>query len=84
MYTAIVTIPRITPETVKTLNASVPGLLSMGDVPLIETEWEATEQARKVAIKRLSSGSEYISGINSVTLNDAGTAWMVNLRISGD
>lgn len=87
MYNTVVTIPRITTETLIELKNIVPNLDKLVTIPVTENAAHAQLLATKKLNETLSHPSykyETIHSVDSVTLNEDGNEWAVSFTISGD
>lgn len=83
MYRYPVTIPRITVETLKALEAVSPAITQLVKIPITDTEVNATRVASDLVNSKLNS-RECILRLENIVLDETQDAWKVEFTICGD
>lgn len=83
MYRYPVTIPRITVETLKALEAVSPAITQLVKIPITDTEVNATRVASDLVNSKLNS-RECILRLENIVLDETQDAWKVEFTIFGD
>ena len=78
MFYINVSVPRITRKQVEEMEASIPGLLSVASIPIIEKEKDAIKIGVRMAVKK-TVGREFVVKDNAI-VKETPSGWDITFR----